>query len=204
MPDTGVGAGAHNGSMSLPEHPSLSLLATAADKERAEEALKDAYCAGRLDELEFDHRLDLVWGARTRRDLSATFADLPPVPRAPVGPTRTGGTVAGGLAHLSALVTWVFGPLLVHSLSAPGSAARREAARAVNFQVVMAVILVGSVLLGALPVVPDVLVGAAVTFSWLAWLVLTVVGGARALSGQPWRNPVTRVVRWEVLDSSGR
>ncbi|MFP5416203.1 MAG: DUF1707 and DUF4870 domain-containing protein, partial [Actinomycetes bacterium] len=193
-----------NGRMSLPEHPSLSLPVTEADRDRAEEALKDAYCTGRLDEVEFDRRLDLVLRARTRRDLNATFDGLPPAPRRPSGTAQTAGSGIGAVAHLSALFTWILGPLLVYGASAPGSPGRREAAKAFNFQLIMAIVLVLTVLLGAIPLVPDVLVGALVTAGWLSWLVLTIVGGARALSGQPWQNPVMKVLRLEVLDSRTR
>ncbi len=33
----------------------------------------------------------------------------------------------------------------------------------------------------------------------LGWFVLTIVGGAKALQGEDWRNPVKRVVKLEVL-----
>ena len=33
----------------------------------------------------------------------------------------------------------------------------------------------------------------------LGWFILTVVGGAKALQGESWRNPVKQVVKLEVL-----
>jgi hypothetical protein len=51
-----------------------------------------------------------------------------------------------------------------------------------------------------LPAAFDTVLG----LGFVGWLVLTIVGGARAASGANWNNPVTRVIRWEVLDASGR
>ena len=51
------------------ERPSPSLRVSDADRQRATEALSDAYCQGRLDEVEFDHRVGLALGAQTRGEL---------------------------------------------------------------------------------------------------------------------------------------
>jgi Domain of unknown function (DUF1707) len=62
------------------------------DAERAEvaELLATHYGDGRLDQAEFDQRLDQAMRAKTYRDLSGLLADLPPVPSpgGPAGPTR--------------------------------------------------------------------------------------------------------------------
>ena len=34
---------------------------------------------------------------------------------------------------------------------------------------------------------------------WLGWVVLTIVGGAKALQGDNWKNPVKSVLKLEVL-----
>ena len=36
-------------------------------------------------------------------------------------------------------------------------------------------------------------------FMALGWFVLTIVGGAKALQGEDWRNPVTRALKLQVL-----
>ena len=60
------------------------------DAERAEVAdlLATHYGDGRLDQAEFEQRLDQAMRARTYGDLSGLFADLPPTPAAgaPEGP----------------------------------------------------------------------------------------------------------------------
>ena len=38
-----------------------------------------------------------------------------------------------------------------------------------------------------------------IPFMGLGWLVLTIVGGAKALQGQDWKNPVKSVIKLEVL-----
>jgi hypothetical protein len=52
------------------------------DAERAEvvDLLAAHYGDGRLDQAEFDQRLDQAMKARTYKDLSGLFADLPPLP----------------------------------------------------------------------------------------------------------------------------
>jgi len=193
--------------MTRVEHPSLSLPVTEPERLRAEEALKDAYCDGRLDEVDLDRRVGQVLAARTRRELNACFVGLPapaPAPALrPVGRAAAQGTGVGALAHFSALLTWIVGPLIVFALGQPGSPARREAARAFNFQLVAAVLAIVTAVLGNL-VLSDFVLGLVMTLGWLGWMVLTVVGGARALAGQPWVNPVMRVFRWQALDPGPR
>ena len=36
-------------------------------------------------------------------------------------------------------------------------------------------------------------------FMGLGWFILTIVGGAKALQGDDWRNPVKNVIKLEVL-----
>lgn len=194
-----------SGPMNLPEHPSLSLPVTVPDRDRAEDALKEAYADGRIGEVELDRRLGLVMTATNRRELNGAFYGIAPARPFPPGlplTARPRGTGLAAVAHFSVFFTWIFGPLLCWAVAGPGSYARREAAKAFNFQVISTVLLVLAGVLGGLvlPTVVDTMLG----LGFVAWLVLTVVGGARAASGANWTNPVSRVIRWEVLDASGR
>ena len=38
-----------------------------------------------------------------------------------------------------------------------------------------------------------------IPFMGLGWLILTIVGGAKALQGDDWKNPVKNVIKVEVL-----
>lgn len=91
-------------------------------------------------------------------------------------------SVAGGIAHLSGLVSWIFGPLLLHALATPGTVARREAARAFNFQFVAGLAcIVVAVVAGVL--LPESLMGVIMTLGWSAgWR--SRCSAAQALSGQ--------------------
>ena len=99
-------------------------------------------------------------------------------------------------AHFSVFFLWIFGPLLSYAAAAPGSLARREAAKAFNWQFFSFIALIGGgIANGVLGDRLDWAMGVA----GLLWFVLTIVGGIRAAQGENWRNPVMRVVPWEVL-----
>ena len=171
------------------------------DRHRAADTIQEAYSQGRLDEVELDERLSLALNARTRADLQHCLVGLPPAPLMafrPAAVAKTGST-AGGLAHLSALVSWIFGPLLVYATAAPGSATRAEAAKAFNFQLTFGTAFLLTAIVGGM-LLPEGLTAALVLAEWIMWVVFTIVGGARALSGQPWRNPVMAVLPWRALD----
>lgn len=194
-----------------PAPATLSLRVGDLDRERAEHLLQEAYCEGRLDEFELDQRLGAVMVAQTRRDLAGALAGLPTrVPAvAPFGAMpmvarrESDASALGSLAHFSALFSWIFGPLFVYSVATPGSPARREAANAFNFQMITAVVAVIVAVVGG-ALLPEGLVMVLMTIGWLGWLTLTCVGGARALAGQPWRNPVLQVLRVQALDPNRR
>jgi len=63
-----------------------------ADREQAIEALKDSFAQGRLTKHELDARAGQAFAARTRADLAALTADIPPAPAvatpAAAGPAR--------------------------------------------------------------------------------------------------------------------
>lgn len=188
------------------DHPSLTLPVTDTERDRAERMLKEAYVDGRIDMADLDRRVGRAMVARTRRDLNACLAGLPMPPRPAMAPFAPAsgrlGTADAAAAHFLPFVSWIFGPLAVWALSAPRSYARREAAKAFNWTLTASVILMVLVIVSNIVQLPiaNTLVGLA----WVSWLVLTVVGGAKAAQGADWRNPVTRVIRWNVLDPSGR
>lgn len=50
------------------------------ERERAAAAFREHFAAGRLDEAEFEERLQAIYAARTRGELDALSADLPALP----------------------------------------------------------------------------------------------------------------------------
>ena len=190
------------------EHPSLKMYVTAEQRDRAESWLKEAYADGRITELEFDTRIGQVITAETRKDLNEAFYGLVQVPT----PSRAlgvhpayqpmirpetrqqAGRGVAGFAHFSVFFFWLLGPGAVFALSAPGTYARREAAKAFNFQLISFIALVVG---GTVAAIVDS--GAIMGLLFVSWLVLTIVGGAKALQGEDWRNPVRKVVKLEVL-----
>jgi uncharacterized Tic20 family protein len=193
------------------EHPSLSMRVTPEQRDRAESWLKDAYAEGRISEDDFDQRIGQVISAVTRKELNQAFYCLVQIPTSskalglhpayqplvpPEARQRAGRGVAG-LAHLSAFFLWLLGPGLVFALSTPGTYARREAAKAFNFQLIAAVAFV---VVGMLAGITELDV-----FTWLlpfmglGWFILTILGGAKALQGEDWKNPVKHVIKLEVL-----
>lgn len=83
-----------------------------AEREEASAALAEHFAAGRLDHDEYAERLDLIWAAKVRSDLTPLFRDLPdPSParsttrRTPAAaPPRRRGRVPFPVAALIALV----------------------------------------------------------------------------------------------------
>ena len=195
-----------------PMHPSLGLAVSPEQRDRAERFLAEAYADGRLNEFEFDARMDQVLGAQTRKDLNQAFyglIDVPPTSRALglhpayhpslVNQNQDGraGRAAGAIAHLSPFVAWIFGPLFVYAVAGRGTFARREAAKAFNFQIIATVAFVlGGILTGIL----DGATGPLMGILGLGWFVLTLVHGIKAAQGEDWTNPVRKVVKWELLN----
>jgi uncharacterized Tic20 family protein len=192
-------------------HPSLKMHVTPDQRERAESWLKEAYADGRVSEDEFDRRIGQVISSVTRKDLNEAFYGLVQVPTTSralgVHPAyqplvrpetrQQAGRGVAAFAHFSVFFVWLFGPGLVYALSTPGTYARREAAKAFNFQLISTVaFIVGAIITG---IIGRPIPGGLFGLMGLAWLVLTVVGGAKALQGEDWRNPVKRVVKLEVL-----
>ncbi|WP_375426554.1 DUF1707 and DUF4870 domain-containing protein [uncultured Friedmanniella sp.] len=193
------------------EHPSLKMHVTPEQRDRAEDWLKDAYADGRISESEFDSRIGQVLSAGTRGELNSAFYGLVHVPSAstamglhpayqplvrPEARDRAGNGVAA-LAHFSTFFVWLLGPALIYALSSPGTRARREAAKAFNFTLVTFFGLLGSSIAGGITNLDifDLVSG----LIFVGWVVLTVVGGAKAAQGENWKNPVRHVARLQVL-----
>ena len=68
-----------------------------AEREAAAAELREHFASGRLDQEELETRLSAVFAARTRGDLNALFADLPPAGGAWAGAgAPSGGPAFGG------------------------------------------------------------------------------------------------------------
>lgn len=184
---------------------------TEEQRARSERYLQDAYAQGRIGHDEFSRRIGLVLRARTRRELNAglegfvkaglagqvvgQFGAYPSVVL-PRELASSAGRWVGALAHWSGPFTWIIGPAVVYALSKPHSFSRREAAKAFNTQIGIAII-------SALVAVATVVVG----LGWLPgalWsalaLVIVVVSGLNARDGKDARNMVQRVLPIRFLD----
>jgi hypothetical protein len=205
------------------EHPSLRTPVTAEQRDRAAEHLQTAYADGRIDQDEFDRRIGQVLGAQNRKDLNDAFYGLVEPPSSghhqfsqPGSGSYHGGyspspysgynypaqqqdgTAGGALAHFSGLFTgMIIGPGIGYALSKPGSLARKESAKAFNFQLIS---LIGLIVGGTLSAITgwhiiNVLVG----LGSVLWFILTIIGGVKAAQGANWTNPVKKVVKLDVL-----
>lgn len=63
-----------------------TLRASDAERERAAEALRAHFAAGRISDDELDERTDAAYAARTVGELQALLTDLPPLPAPPPRP----------------------------------------------------------------------------------------------------------------------
>ncbi len=193
------------------------------DRDGAEQRLREAYRLGRMDAAEFEARMSRVITADRLDELAAAVDG--PLPSGssgsasgygyrgyepsgaisgevlPAGRGVDRSNVTAAVAHLSAFLFWLFGPLVVWAISPVGSYAKREAAKAFNWQLVASVVglaasVVGSILPGD---------GNPVARIWMvAWVILTIVGAVGAARGKDWRNPVRALVPWEVLSERKR
>jgi uncharacterized Tic20 family protein len=193
------------------EHPSLKMYVTPEQRDRAESWLKEAYADGRVSEVEFDARIGRVLSAETRKDLNEAFYGLVqiPTPSRALGvhpayqplvhpqTRQQAGRGVAGFAHFSVFFLWLLGPGLVFALSSPGTYARREAAKAFNFQLISFITLITVGIIAGITELS--LFEWLIPFMFLGWFILTIVGGAKALQGDNWRNPVKSVVKLEVL-----
>lgn len=193
------------------QHPSLNMSVTSEQRDRAESWLKDAYAEGRVSELEFDQRIGQILSAGNRKELNEAFYGLVNVPNASTAiglhpayqplvrpETRErAGNGAAAMSHFSAIPFSIAGPAVMYAVSSPGSAARREAAKAFNFSLVM---FLGFVVSGSIAGITNIdLFGTVAFLIGVAWFVLTIVGGAKAAQGEEFKNPVRKVAKLQVL-----
>lgn len=183
---------------------------TEEQRQRSERYLQDAYAEGRLSHEEFGRRIDKVLRARTRRFQCGTRGLCEGRTRQPGGRSvrglpsvvvprevrRRAGRWAGAAAHWSGAFTWIVGPAAVYALSKPHSYPHREAAKAFNTQIAIAIVsalVVGFSALLGLGWIPFAV------WSALA-LVLIVVSRTNASDGKDSRNVLQRVLPIRVLD----
>ncbi|WP_168207560.1 DUF1707 and DUF4870 domain-containing protein [Microlunatus elymi] len=194
------------------EHPTLRMPVTTEQRDRAAEHLQGLYAEGRITEEEFDRRIGQVLGAENRKQLNDAFYGLVEVPTAapttnyyPAASTysrtpasRVEPSPGGALAHFSALFTgMIIGPAIGYAVSKPGSIARKESAKAFNFQLIS---LIGLIIGGTLTAVTNWgIINFLVGLGTLAWFILTIVGGVKAAQGADWQNPVKKVIKLDVL-----
>lgn len=192
------------------------------ERDRAERLLHQAHREGRITTTDFEDRFTRAMNAVRLDQLYAAIQNIP-APRSqamvPTGgyyqrgyssqqnpqgartPVFPGGDSARNatLTHLSGALTWIFGPLIVHSSARPGSVLRREAAKAFNFQ-----LIAGGVFVAAAVVFGILGLGNLMGLVWLGWLGLTVAGAVKAGNGEDWTNPLTKVTKVTPLDPGGR
>lgn len=158
-----------------------------AEREPVIQRLQDAYAEGRLDEDEFDMRVQLAMTAKTRNDLGAVTRDLVPVPRQPAGwegePPTGEDRMLAAAAHAVAVPTLFVGPLFLMLLSGKRSEyVRRQAAEAVNFQVTLLLLTIVTLGIG----------GVVYAVAW----VLSAIAAVFALTGGTFRYPwILRLVK---------
>lgn len=186
------------------QDPSLDLRVTNEQRQRVLDYLGDALADGRINMSEFEKRSDDVIAAKTRRELNQTLSGLATVPltssamrpaRSPIAKDEAspGNSVAAGLIGLSPfMAAGPVGPLITVAVTERGSWIRKQAANMANAQIYMLVILI---VLGILHVG-----GPIIPLAWLGYAALTLIQAIKGFQGQSWRNPITRIVPFQIVD----
>ncbi|ALN15823.1 DUF1707 and DUF4870 domain-containing protein [Acidipropionibacterium acidipropionici] len=188
-----------------PSNPdaTLDLRVTNEQRQRVLDYLGDALADGRINMSEFEKRSDDAIAAKTRRDLNQSLSGLATVPlvsaavrpaRSPLAKTEpsSGGSAAAGLIGLSPFVAGPVGPLIGVAATEKGSWTRKQVANQANAQIYMI----------AIAIVLSAVVGSSIIsgLAWFAWAGLTLVQAIRAFQGESWRNPLTRVIPFQIVN----
>ncbi len=156
-----------------------------AEREPVIQRLQGAYAEGRLDEDEFDMRVQLAITAKTRNELGASRATWRPCPcpRPEAGQRDGEDRMLAAAAHAVAVPTLFVGPLVLMLVSGKRSEyVRRQAAEAVNFQLTLLLLTIVTFGIG----------GVVYAVAW----VLSAVAAVFALTGQTFRYPwILRLVK---------
>lgn len=179
-----------------------------AERDRAVAVVQEAYADGRLNESELERRLELAFSARTRTELLLPMEGLRPTRPTDTQPaplpsafvhgrvpaTTSAPEVQAGLTHLSGLMFSFFGPGAVYVFSRAGSPLHRQAAKALNFQVTIALAGLVAGLVGWIIGLPFLsgLISA-------VWAILTIYSSVKAFNGEDWTNPVTEIASFKVV-----
>ena len=170
-------------------------------REKAIELVQRAYAEGRINEPELEHRLDLIPEAGSQQQLRLAVADLPAPPQtlapaqslAAVPRPTTSSTDMAALIHFSGLFSGPIGPGLAWLATKKNSTVNREAAKALNYQILavagFAVALLLSIIGFGIP-----------AFLWSAGcLALTIISAVKASRGEDWENPLTQITGFRPI-----
>ncbi len=170
-------------------------------REKAIELVQRAYAEGRINEPELEHRLDLILEAGSQQQLRLAVADLPAPPQtlapaqslAAVPRPTTSSTDMAALIHFSGLFPGPIGPGLAWLATKKNSTVNREAAKALNYQILavagFAVALLLSIIGFGIP-----------AFLWSAGcLALTIISAVKASRGEDWENPLTQITGFRPI-----
>lgn len=186
-------------------YQSLDWRVSDAQRDRVVDYLGQAYADGRLTISEFEKRMEDALAARTRRELNQTLSGLATVPitasitgtsmvRRRTGEPTPGATAAAGIIGLTPFISGPFGPMLGVAVTEKGSWTRKQVANQANAQVYMvAAIVLLAIFLGGDKIM---------AIAGLTWAVLTVIQAVKGFQGESWRNPITRVVPFQVFKES--
>lgn len=167
------------------------------DRDHVVDVLQDAYAKGRLDETEFDARVEQALAAKTFGELQLPLRELvlaeqPRPHEAPIPQPSGGDRAAALLVHLTGYLTLFIAPLIVYLAEGRGrSYLKAQAAEAANFQLtfVLSLIVLGVASVLILPVILYPVV-------FVAWMILPLVGGVAGAAGSNFRYPLTlRILR---------